>query len=165
MTNDPMNNSAKRWQSEHQSTLGRPFHILWLSTAVSNLGDGITLVVLPLLAASLTRDPALIAGVATAQRLPWLFFTLISGVMVDRADRRRLQVYTNLFRAVILGALAVALLAGWSSIYLIFMAAFFLGVAEALFDNAAFALLPALVAHDELERAEWSALHHADGCQ
>lgn len=133
--------------------LSRAFQIVWASTAVSNLGDGMALVVLPLLAASLTQDPALIAGVATAQRLPWLFFVLISGVVVDRVDRRRLQSYTNVFRAVVLGGLALAFVAGWGSIYLLFVAAFLLGVAETFFDNAAFALLPAVVSHDNLERA------------
>ena len=43
---------------------------LWSAALVSNLGDGIGLVILPLLAATLTRDPALIAGMAAAQRLP-----------------------------------------------------------------------------------------------
>lgn len=139
--------------TNHQSSFSRPFYLLWTSTAVSNVGDGIALVVLPLLAATLTRDPVLIAGVATAQRLPWLFFTLISGVVVDRVDRRQLQAWTNGFRAVVLGLLTLGVGLGWVSIYWIFVVAFLLGVAETLFDNAAFALLPAVVQQDELERA------------
>lgn len=139
--------------TNHQSSFSRPFYLLWTSTAVSNVGDGIALVVLPLLAATLTRDPVLIAGVATAQRLPWLFFTLISGVVVDRVDRRQLQAWTNGFRAVVLGLLMLGVGLGWVSIYWIFVVAFLLGVAETLFDNAAFALLPAVVQQDELERA------------
>jgi MFS family permease len=136
-----------------QSRLSSAFQILWAATGVSNLADGIGLVALPLLAASLTRDPLLIAGVATAQRLPWLLFTLVSGVLVDRADRRVLQRATNLFRALVLCALGVALLLGWASIALLFLVALLLGVAETLFDNAAFALLPNIVARDDLERA------------
>ena len=50
--------------------LGPGFARLWTATAVSNLGDGVTLVAGPLLAASLTRDPRLVAGLAVAQRLP-----------------------------------------------------------------------------------------------
>jgi MFS family permease len=134
-------------------SIGSSFQILWVATGVSNLGDGIGLVVMPLLAASMTRDPVLIAGVATAQRLPWLLFTLVSGVLVDRADRRALQRATNFFRAVVLGALGVAVLLEWASIPLLFGVALLLGVAETLFDNAAFALLPAVVARDDLERA------------
>jgi hypothetical protein len=44
---------------------------LWTANAVSNLGDGVTLVAGPLLAATMTRDPRLVAGLAVAQRLPW----------------------------------------------------------------------------------------------
>ena len=40
--------------------LGPEYRKLWAASAVSNLGDGITLVAGPLLAASLTRDPALV---------------------------------------------------------------------------------------------------------
>src|SRR5262245_20645383 len=109
-------------------TIGSSFQILWAATGGSNLGDGIGLVVLPLLAASLTRDPVLIAGVATAQRLPWLLFTLVSGVLVDRADRRALQRATNFFRALVLGALGAAVLFGWASIPLLFGVALLLGV-------------------------------------
>jgi hypothetical protein len=47
---------------------------LWAAGAVSNLGDGVTVVAGPLLAASLTRDPVLVAGRSFAQRLPWLVF-------------------------------------------------------------------------------------------
>jgi hypothetical protein len=50
--------------------LGPDFARLWTANAVSNLGDGVTLVAGPLLAASLTRDPRLVAGLAVAQRLP-----------------------------------------------------------------------------------------------
>lgn len=52
------------------SRLGREFHKLWAASGVSNLGDGVWLVAAPLLAATLTRDPVLIAGLSFAQRLP-----------------------------------------------------------------------------------------------
>jgi MFS family permease len=130
-----------------------PYATLWSAALVANLGDGIGLVILPLLAATLTRDPMLIAGVATAQRLPWLFFSLISGVIVDRVDRRRLLQSANLARAGIYGLLALLLGVDGLSIPLLWVAALLLGVAETLVDNAAFALLPALVARDQLEQS------------
>jgi hypothetical protein len=66
--------------------LGPDFGRLWTANAVSNLGDGVTLVAGPLLAATPTRDPRLVAGLAVAQRLPWLLFSLVSGALVDRLD-------------------------------------------------------------------------------
>lgn len=133
--------------------LGAPFRLLWSATGLSNLGDGIALVAVPLAAANLTRDPLLIAAVSSAQRLPWLLFVLVSGVIVDRSDRRRLQQAANLARALLLAGLGGALLLGWASIGLLAAIAFGLGIAETLFDNAAIALLPAVVARADLERA------------
>ena len=41
--------------------LGPEYRKLWTASTISNLGDGITLTAGPLLAASLTRDPVLVA--------------------------------------------------------------------------------------------------------
>ena len=79
---------------------------------MSNLGDGVTLVAGPLLAATLTRDPRLVAGLAVAQRLPWLLFSLVSGALVDRLDRRRLMVRVDAARCAAVGLLGVAVAAG-----------------------------------------------------
>ena len=140
-------------QAQGLPRLSRSFRLLWAATAVSNLGDGIGMVALPLMAASLTRDPLLIAGVAAAQRLPWLLFVLVSGVIIDRSDRRRLQQGANLMRGLLLGLLGAAALVGWITIPLLLGVAFLLGIAETLADTAAVALLPAVVTRDELERA------------
>ena len=77
--------------------LGPEYRKLWAASAVSNLGDGITLVAGPLLAAILTRDPALVSGITFAQRLPWLLFSLPCGALVDRLDRLRLIASVYLF--------------------------------------------------------------------
>ncbi len=69
-------------------SLPRNFRLLWGATALSNVGDGLRLVALPLLATSVTDDPRLIAGVTVAERLPWLFFILPGGAWADRYDRR-----------------------------------------------------------------------------
>jgi hypothetical protein len=53
-------------------SIGKNFRSVWLSVMVSSAGDGMFLTAFPLLAAILTRDPVLIAGVTIASRLPWL---------------------------------------------------------------------------------------------
>jgi hypothetical protein len=64
--------------------LGSAFGRLWAAAAVSNVGDGVALAAGPLLLASLTSDPALVAGAMFVQQLPWLLFALPAGVYVDR---------------------------------------------------------------------------------
>jgi MFS family permease len=133
--------------------LGGDFARLWTASAVSNLGDGVTMIAGPLLVASLTNDPSLIAGAVFAQQLPWLLFALISGALVDRFDRRRLIVGVNVGRGAVLAGLAVAVGTGTATVPLIYAAFFLLGVGETLADTASVALLPSVVPAERLETA------------
>jgi MFS family permease len=136
-----------------RTRLGPDFAKLWTANAVSNLGDGVTLVAGPLLAASLTRSPLLVAALTFAQRLPWLLFSLLSGALVDRLDRRRVMMTADLFRAAVIGLLGVAVLLDAASIPLLCAALFLLGTAETLFDTAAISILPAMVPRESLTSA------------
>lgn len=148
----------------------RDFRLLLSASSVSNLGDGIAMVALPWLATLLTRDPLLIAAVATAQRLPWLLFALPAGVWTDRADRRLLMVRADLARAILMvfvvlmvvsqAALPMPDGAGSAAILALTLIAFLFGSAEVVRDNAAQTVLPSIVAHSDMERANgqmWSA--------
>jgi MFS family permease len=133
--------------------LGADFYRLWTASAVSNLGDGVTMVAGPLLVASLTTDPAAVAGAVFAQQLPWLLFALVSGAWADRLDRRRLVVVVNLLRAVALGALVAAVASGTVTLPLIYAVFFVLGTGETLADTAGSAFVPALVPAEQLPTA------------
>ncbi len=126
---------------------------LWLATIASSLGDGmVESAALPLLAATLTRDPVLISGIFFAARLPWLFLGLFSGAIVDRGDRKRIMVRADLIRIVIFGVLGVLVLAKAATIPMLFAAAFLSGLAQTFFDNASIAAIPAMVAPENLQR-------------
>jgi MFS family permease len=133
--------------------LPRSFWKIWTASTASNVGDGVVLVAVPLLAAQLTRDPLAVAATTIAVRLPWLLFGLFAGAIVDRTDRKRVMVYTDVARAVALIALAVVV--GTDNITLagLYVAVFAVGVLETLFDTAAMSILPAVVPTDQLERA------------
>ncbi|MEM9132738.1 MAG: MFS transporter [Actinomycetota bacterium] len=133
--------------------LGKPFQALLAATAVSNLGDGIRLAALPLLATTLTGSPLLIAAVTAAQFLPWLLFGPIGGVIVDRADRRRLIVVTQAWRALVMIGLAAAVIADVASIWMVFAVAFVITVGEILVDPSVAAVVPTVVDRDDLDRA------------
>jgi len=133
--------------------LGADFTRLWTANAISNLGDGVTGVAGPLLVASMTTNPTLVAGAVFVQQLPWLLFALPAGVYVDRLDRRRLLVAVNLARGAVLAALAVALWADVASIPVLYTAFFLFGTGETLADSASVALLPSIVSPQGLARA------------
>ncbi len=129
------------------------FWRIWVASAVSTLGDGVRTAALPLLAATLTRDPISIAAVSVAQGLPWALFALLSGALVDRLDRRLIMGYTDLFRCVVTGILVVIVATDHTSVAALCVVAFCLGSAETMFDNASQAILPAVVERPSLELA------------
>lgn len=128
------------------------FRLLWAATGVSNLGDGIRLTALPLLATELTTDPALIAGLAVAERLPWLVFILPGGAWADRYDRRRLRVLLDVIRAVVVAGLAMLIAVDAASLVALYLAAAAMAAAESIVDSSSMALVPALVDEADLER-------------
>jgi len=133
--------------------LGPNYRRLWTAAGISTLGDGIREAALPLLAASLTRDPGAVAAVAFAGRLPWLVFSLLSGAVVDRVDRKKVMWMVDSGRALVMVGLATAVVFDATSIPLLAGAAFVLGTGETLFDNAAQSFMPSVAPRDRLEDA------------
>jgi MFS family permease len=136
----------------HQRLPGR-FWRLWWAGAVSNLGDGVLVAALPLLAVRATGDRLSVGLVSTFVGLPWLLFALPVGAWLDRVDRRRAIVLADTFRALLVAGLAVVAGLGELHIWMLWVLAFGLGLGEVVADSASQALLPQLVEHDQLDRA------------
>lgn len=126
---------------------------LWLASGMSSFGDGVTLAAGPLLMATISRDPAVVAGAVFAQQLPWLLFSVFSGVLVDRVDRKSVVAAASLARALVMACLAVLVWQGWVGVAAVYAAVFLLGVCTTFADNAGQALLPSVVHADDLSRA------------
>jgi MFS family permease len=135
------------------SALGTRFWWLYASSATSNLADGIGRTAVPLLAASYTRDPVLVAGVTSFAFVPWLLFALVSGAVVDRVDRRYAMSVANAVRALCMGTLAVLTARHAGSVLALYVVVFLLGTAETVYDSATRALLPQVVERRSLDRA------------
>lgn len=133
---------------------------------MTNLADGVAVVVWAWVASIITRDPFLIALMPFALRLPWFLLALPAGIITDRVNRRRLILNADVARALVFAGVAVILtfapqsLEGSDWLYAILLcAAFLIGVAEVFRDNAAQTILPSIIAPDELEKANarlWS---------
>jgi MFS family permease len=130
--------------------MGTPFRWLVGSSWMSNLGDGIGLAAGPLLVASQTSDPVLVALAGLLQRLPWLLFGLYAGVLADRVDRRILVVTVDLTRAAVLAALTTMLVTGHVDITVVLVTMFVLGTAEVFADTTSGTLLPMVVGKADL---------------
>ncbi|MCR3720238.1 MULTISPECIES: MFS transporter [Prauserella salsuginis group] len=123
----------------------RGLSLLLGANLAANLGDGIAKVAFPLLAATVTRDPVLIAGLSAAQFLPWLLLAVLAGAMLDRVDRRKAIVLANTGRAVAIAGMTVLVLTDSASIWLVYLGALVVGVAEVVADSAANVLIPSVV--------------------
>jgi MFS family permease len=133
--------------------LGGQFAKLWTASTLSALGSGLATITAPLYVAAHTRSALIVAATSGASWLPWLLFAIPGGVLVDRADRRRLMVAIDWSRVGIMAVLATALLAGWSSIALLDVVLFLINTGEVVFRSASQALTPAVVPRERLERA------------
>jgi MFS family permease len=133
--------------------LGRDWRLLWTASAVSTVGDGAFLAVLPLLAATMTSDPRLVAGVTAWGTLPWLLAALPAGALVDRMDARRAMTSVQLVQGVLVASLAAATMAHAGRLAVLYAVAFAVGVAETMAKVAAQKLVPAVVSADRLEQA------------
>lgn len=125
--------------------MGRSFRWNLGSSYAGQIGDGVALAAGPLLVASLTRDPVLIASAAMVQRLPALALGLYAGAVVDRVDRRAVVLVANLARVLVLAVLVTTILTGAVSIGLLLVVLFVVGIAELFADTSWRAVLPMIV--------------------
>ncbi|WP_326583613.1 MFS transporter [Streptomyces sp. NBC_00481] len=126
---------------------------LWSAAVLSSFGDALRTAALPLLAVTLTDEPLLVASVTACGYLPWLVFGLFGGAVADRVDQRRAMWTVDVARGLLVAGFAVAVALDHASIALLIALAFALTTLQTLFDNAATALLPALVGRDALGSA------------
>ncbi|HUF97649.1 MAG TPA: MFS transporter [Ilumatobacter sp.] len=130
--------------------MGASFRWLMASSWLSNLGDGMSLAAGPLLVASQTSNPFLVAMAALVQRLPWMLFGLHAGVVADRHDRKRVVALVNSVRAGVIALLTVVVATDVTTIELVLGALFVLGTAETYADVTTGTLLPMIVERDDL---------------
>lgn len=130
--------------------MGASFRWLLGSSWTGNIGDGIVLAAGPLLVASQTRDPFLVAMAVMLQRLPSLLLGLYAGAIADRVDRKRLVIAAELARAVVVAVLCLAIVTDQVTVSLVLLAMLLLGTAEVFRDTTTQTLLPMVVDPDDL---------------
>jgi len=126
---------------------------LVVASLANHLGQGLLGLILPLLARSVTDSPVAISGITFSLTLPWLVLGLVSGVLVDRVDRRRMLIGVVVLRAIAVAALAVLLLADQVAIGWLYLVALTLGMTETLLEPALISAIPIVAPGARLHRA------------
>ena len=131
----------------------RDFALLSAGMTISLLGDGIFVVAEAWQVYDLDNDPVALSLVGTAWTLGMVAFLLTGGVVTDRADRRRVLIAADLVRAVALVAMGVLSLTGAIAIWHLVVLSVLMGIGEAFFGPAFGAIVPEVVAAEQLVQA------------
>jgi MFS family permease len=126
----------------------RDFRLLWSGQIVSNFGDNLTSLALLILVNRLTGSTAALATMAIALALPRIIFGMLAGVYVDRYDRKRIMVISDLLRAVLV--FGFVFISSADRIWLLYIFAFMQATVGAFFMPARTAYIPNIVPEDGL---------------
>jgi MFS family permease len=123
--------------------LSGDFGRFWLGQTISNLGSSFTFFALPLLVFKLTGSPINLGITTAAEFVPYLLFGLVIGAWVDRVDRKRLMIATDLARAAVIATIPLLAAADALSVGWVYGVAFCSASLTIAFDAAEFAAIPA----------------------
>ncbi len=129
----------------------RDLRLLAAGLAVSQLGDSFLLVAMLIIARSLTTNPLAISLLAASIGLPTVLFGLFAGVLIDRFDRRKVMILSDIIRGV--AVLFLLLVRDARDLPIMMIVGFIMGTAGVLFLPARNALLPRIVPAEGLVAA------------
>lgn len=128
----------------------KPFRLLWIGQAVSYFGDMMNTTGLAIMLYLLTRSPSAVALGLIMKALPTVLFGLAAGAVVDRFNRQRVMILSDVVRGIL--TITIPFLAiNWRPG--LFIVVFLVATASALFNPAKQAVLPSLVPSEFLVRA------------
>jgi MFS family permease len=129
----------------------RDFVKLWSAETISQFGTQVTLLALPIIAATtLNVTPFEFGLLATIEFLPFILLSLPAGVWVDRLRRRPILIAGDLIRAAALTSIPVAFALNSLTIWQLYVVGFINGCATVFFDVAYQSYLPSLVERDQI---------------
>ena len=124
---------------------------LWTAETVSVFGTQVTLLALPLVAATILQvTPFEFALLGTIEFLPFIFLSLPAGVWVDRLRRRPILIIGDIGRAISLVSIPIAFHFDVLTIWQLYAVGFINGCLTVFFDVAYQSYLPSIVDRDQL---------------
>lgn len=126
------------------------FRWFWLSDSTQAMGQGMQFLTVGILVLDLTDSSYQLGLVIFAYGIPNLVFSLLGGVIADRADRLNLMISTRIAMSVLMLPLAGLKIAGLLELWHIFVVAFLLGAVQAINMPARLAMVADLVERKDL---------------
>ena len=129
----------------------RNYRFTWVGQIVSEVGDHFNNVAVLSLAIASTRSGAVISGIMLSRAIPAVLVGPLAGVLLDRFDRRRIMIASDLTRAVVaLGFIAAIF---YEQTWLLYLLSAMLMIASPFFTSGRSAILPDIASPEELHSA------------
>ena len=129
----------------------RNYRHAWMAQVVSEVGDHFNNIAVFSLALQTTGSGMVVTGVMLARAIPAILAGPLAGVLLDRMDRRRIMVLSDLVRAVV--ALGFILTLGRPDTWLLYLLSGLLMFASPFFTSGRASILPAIASKEELHTA------------
>lgn len=129
------------------------FLILWQGQLVSIAGDAVYSIALGFWVLAETGSTALMGALMAASTLPGVLVSPFAGVLIDRTDKKRLFILTDLVRGAFVVLLAAAAYRGMLEIWMVFAAGILLSVCGAVFSPGIQSAVPDLVPASRIANA------------
>ena len=129
------------------------FLLLWQGQLVSVFGDAVYALALGFWVMAKTGSTALMGTLMAASTLPSVLISPFAGVIVDRVDRKKLLITTDVIRGLTVVLLALAAYQNALQIWMVFTAGVILSVGGAFFSPAVGSAVPDLVPQSKLVSA------------
>jgi MFS family permease len=132
----------------------RDFRLLWASGTVSGLGSAISMLAFPTIAVlELHAGPVAVGAMAALGTMPLLVLSMVSGVVADRGNRRRLLIGCDVISMVATGSIPVAAALGHLTIAQLFIATAVNGASGNLSDITFHSVVPSVVDRGSFDHA------------
>lgn len=146
--------------SSQRSALLRDPNFRWMTggSFLSMLGDQFTLIALPWLVLRMTGDTLVLGTVLALVSVPRALFILVGGALVDRHSPKQVLMATKYVNLVLLCLLAWLVLSGGLALWMVYALALGIGLSTAFSIPAGTAMMPHVVAREQLQAANGISL-------
>jgi MFS family permease len=129
----------------------RNYRYTWIGQVVSEIGDHFNNIAVFSLALQMTGSGMVVTGVMLARAIPAVAAGPLAGVLLDRMDRKRIMIVSDLMRAVV--AALFILTVGRHDTWLLYVLSGLLMFASPFFTSGRASVLPAIASPEELHTA------------
>jgi len=141
----------------------RNYRYMWMGQVVSEIGDNFNNIAVFALAMALTHSGLVVMGIMLSRAIPAITVGPLAGVLLDRFDRKRIMIASDLMRAFVALGFIVALRE--EQVWLLYTFSALLMIASPFFTAGRSAILPSIANREEIHTAnsltqttQWTSL-------